>query len=81
MSGADTKRFTYKLGTEEVVVGSLVALTFGKHRTFGVVRKIVPKVKTSYKIVSITKVLDLPPLPEYLLSLSDWMIEHYVYSL
>ncbi len=79
-AGTDTKKFTYKLGAEKVVVGSLVALPFGKRRTYGVIRKIIPKVKTDYKVVSITKVLDLPPLPEHLLTLSDWMIEYYASS-
>jgi len=71
----DSMAFTY---SSPVILepGQIVKIEVGKKQLTGFVIKKV--VKPSYKTKSITKVLDLQPVPKQLIDLSFWISKYYV---
>lgn len=79
----DGKQFTYLVNSDESIgVGDLVQVPFGKRSSLGVVyaKTNPPKNKLPYALSPITKRLDLPKLPSYLIKLADWLQSYYVAS-
>ena len=76
----DQSTFTYEVtGFENLTIGSVVKVMFGKKPSFGIIRKLYDtKPRAKFKISKIESMLSLDPLPESLLGLSDWMIDYYV---
>lgn len=81
--GADKKLFDYLLDADQnVQTGSIVQIPFGPKMTLGVVRTdpSMPAVTSAdrHKLVPISRMLDIPPLPRHILQLADWMMDYYV---
>jgi primosomal protein N' (replication factor Y) (superfamily II helicase) len=59
-----------------VTIGSIVVISVGKKQMIGVV--MAETQKPVYDTKPITSLLDIPPLPPALVSLSSWLSEYYV---
>lgn len=76
----DNATFTYRVsGCDNIAVGSLVRLRFGKKSSLGVIRKLYStKPSTKFKISPIGEVVNIEALPKPLLDLADWLVDYYV---
>ncbi len=69
--------FTYH-SSSPVPTGSVVQIPLGRRSSLGVVTTELPKPDFTTK--AITGVLDLPPIPDYLHQLAEWMSQYYAAS-
>lgn len=70
-------RFTYS-GPQDLAPGQVVLIPLGNKKRLGVIREAVPK--PDFESKPIAEVLDLPPLPGYLIKLADWISTYYAAS-
>lgn len=73
-----TTGFTYN-GPTGLNEGLLVVVPLGRKQQLGIIRSIITQ-KPDFKTKPISKILELAPLPDYLLKLGDWMSEYYAAS-
>ena len=71
---AGSNTFTYA-STEELTIGSFVAVPVGKTTLTGLV--ITRTTKPEYPTKEISSVLEIPPLPQPLISTGLWIAEYY----
>ena len=72
------QEFTYH-NDAPLPVGAVVEVPLGRRKTLALVRRLASKPEFATK--AITRSLELPPLPTYLVELGDWMGPYYASSL
>jgi primosomal protein N' (replication factor Y) len=72
------QEFTYH-HDESLAVGQIVEITLGRRKSLAIVREVVAK--PNFVTKAITGVVDVPPLPPYLISLAEWLASYYASSL
>src|SRR5215469_3073582 len=73
----DAKVLTYE-SPEKVETGQIVEIPLGRRSSLGVIHESVAQ--PEFKTKPFIRVLDLPPLPEELVILADWMAAYYAAS-
>ena len=73
-----TAEFTYSYH-DHLVSGQIVEVTIGRRKTLGIVRRKLEK--PDFKTKDITSTVDSPPIPEYLIELTEWLAGYYASSL
>ncbi len=73
-----TTGFTYT-GPKGLREGQLVVVPLGRKQQLGIIRRSITE-KPDFETKSISKILELPPLPTYLVELGDWMSQYYASS-
>lgn len=79
--GLEPRTFTYQ-AADQVAVGQLVLVQFGRQQSLGVVRRVDvrPAQHLRNKLRPIKERIAVPPLPLATLELADWMKRYYVAS-
>ncbi|MDX2776255.1 primosomal protein N' [Streptomyces caniscabiei] len=72
---ASSASFTYASSTQ-LQVGQIVSIEVGKKALIGIILKEVPK--PTYATKEIQALLDIPPLPEPLVHLAQWIASYYM---
>jgi primosomal protein N' (replication factor Y) len=70
--------FTYT-GPQGLSDGQLVVVPLGRKQQLGIIRSTHTE-KPDFPTKEISKILDVPPLPNYLLALGDWISQYYAAS-
>ena len=74
----DTKLFDYVADVDSIPeLGSICEVNFNNRTSLAIVRKISTSTSFSDKLKPIERFIDIEPVPNYLLQLSDWLIEYY----
>ena len=82
----DDKMFDYTLPEgANLQIGSVVKVQFGKQKSLAIVRTISPKISGSEKVsnrklIEISSVMPIHPLPVYMVELATWIMEYYACS-
>jgi primosomal protein N' (replication factor Y) len=72
-----TNAFTYH-ASDQVLIGQLVQIPIARRQVSGVVLAEMPK--PEFKTRAITEVLEIPPIPQDLISLAEWLSGYYASS-
>ncbi len=78
----ETRLFDYRVPEGDAVqTGQLVELPFGRQRSLGMVHTVTHRTNVPAGMLkAYTRQLDIPPLPNHLLKLADWLKQYYATS-
>ncbi|HSX48409.1 MAG TPA: primosomal protein N' [Candidatus Nanoarchaeia archaeon] len=75
--GADEFAYTYEYG-DDLAMGQLVEVPFGRKKSLGVV--IAEAEKPTFETKPVTRLIELPLIPAHLVELAKWLASYYLAS-